>query len=238
MKQLIAALTLMFAMPAFAQQWAGGFDRVYGGEAPRGVLLAQATNNQHGFVAFRHNSVLLAQATTTTGTTTPLATPTQTDNLLSVVWTDIQSSSQFTFLDNAMTGYFYDALNKRSLVGVTSSIYLNTAIYTSLDFGVAGAKTANSSSSDINSYQGFPILAGNFHAGQLLVAKVPALATLIESMGVSQSSLANNVTAGGWGGRDFFNGVWSAGFFTGFRFGSTAASASSTTASTSQKAPN
>ncbi len=143
------------------------------------------------------------------------AAPTQADTLLGSAWTSLYESSSFHLLDNATPAYFYDAIHKESLAGVSTSLYYNSKAYTSLDFGVAGG-----SSSGTSNVVGFPLIAINFHAGSLIVAKSPVVASLVEASGASSSPVLSNLTFGGWAARDFNAGEWRAGAFSGFRFGS------------------
>lgn len=132
-------------------------------------------------------------------------------------WTQFTASPNFHNLDNATAGYFYDFINKQNIAGITTSVYQKN--YVSADWGVAGEKTPNGSSSGANAYSGFPVVAVNFHAGQLLAAKYPQILTLAANLGVKDSSVLSNATAGGWAARDFNAGVWRGGVFTALKFG-------------------
>jgi hypothetical protein len=139
------------------------------------------------------------------------------DPLALKFWTQFTASPNFHNLDNATAGYFYDFINKQNIAGITTSVYQKN--YVSADWGVAGEKTPNGSSSGANAYSGFPLVAVNFHGGQLLAAKYPQVVTLVTSLGVKDGSILTNATAGGWAARDFNAGVWRGGVFTAFKFG-------------------
>lgn len=139
------------------------------------------------------------------------------DRLAGNAWDRLTASPNFHLLDNATVGYCYDAIHKQGLGCATTSVYQK--YYISADLGAAGGKAPNSASSNIQSYQGFPIFALNFHAGQLFAAKVPEFDKVVSQFGDKNASLAQNCVVGGWFARDFHEGWWRGGAFASFKFG-------------------
>ena len=136
------------------------------------------------------------------------------DSYLSTLWNDTLASPNFHLLDNATTAYCRDVIHGRDLGCATSSLYQKD--YVSADFGIAGSQqTPNGGPT---TYSGFPMLAVNFHFGQLLAARIPKIGSMAAQLGAS-GSVMSNMTVGGWAARDFNRGQYVGGFFTGFKFG-------------------
>jgi hypothetical protein len=119
------------------------------------------------------------------------------DSLLKQAWDDFKSSATAHILDNAQPGYFYDFKHHVQMAGATTQLY--TYRYASLDAGFV--KSIQSNVGTGLPSHAIPIANLDLHVGSYINAKVPAVATAINKLGLNTGVL-QYVVVGAWAGKD------------------------------------
>lgn len=108
--------------------------------------------------------------------------------------------------DNGALLYMRDSINNQHCAGSATAIYKK--FYLSAD-GILGY-VANVPGSN-----GFYAAGGRLWAGELLYENVPLIRDVADRAALA-AKLLQYGTVGGWGTRDFQNGIWRAGWDAGF----------------------